>query len=366
LLGYLRCGLQYRYSRLGALPPSRPVQLWFGQFIHGVLEEAFRRYDESRRGGAPRLPPLPDDELQDILALIQRRLAARGLIPWSDDVEELGRARARAAVNELGPELFPLIHQAEVRLTGARMLRLDQIPAEFRFREADRYEMVGIVDVITHVQMEDPALRGNRFLAAILRNLPGNPPPAFEIIVDYKGMRRPPYRAAGGAGPDLWSAYGWQVHTYAHLRSLQRDSLPVMAGVIVYVNELVPTPTDLQALRRETKEGSTDVPLDAASERVLDGWNGRQPVPALPYEFRLARALRVLPISEASMTEALRQFDEIVAKIETCRGKELANGRIISSWEQNVEASTCTACDARTFCPSYADETEPALPGMHA
>ncbi|MDB9525210.1 hypothetical protein PN498_04365 [Oscillatoria sp. CS-180] len=80
---------------------------------------------------------------------------------------------------------------------------------------------------------------------------------------------------------------------------------------------------------------------------------------------RLRRAIRVIPVTEGTMAHALEQFDQTVARIEVCRGRELEEGRVLNTWEKNpAEESTCTACDARTFCPSYGSENQSKLPGV--
>src|SRR4051794_16038745 len=94
VLGFVRCGLQYRYTRIGRMPSSRPVQLWFGQFIHGVLEEAYRRYNQTRRDGRGDPPPWSVERIADIRELIKKRLRSQGLAPWSEEVETLGDRRA--------------------------------------------------------------------------------------------------------------------------------------------------------------------------------------------------------------------------------------------------------------------------------
>jgi hypothetical protein len=289
------------------------------------------------------------------------------LFPWSEELEEFADARAAVTVNDLGPELFPVVHRAEVRLTGARPLPFDQIPSRYRFREADRYEMVGVIDVVTHVEINDPTLRNNLLVKSILAALPPTSLSRFEIIIDYKGMRRPPVVASPGRGPSLWDIYGWQLQTYAHLRSAQEDSLPVIGGVIVYVNEFLPTRGDLILLRQEIRTQTTDITPEAGSaiEKLLNNWREKDSSPALPLEFRLRRALRVVEVVPSTIETALKNFDDVVARIEVCRGKELQHGRVLSTWEQNsADESTCTACDARTFCPSYKKLTTPQLPGV--
>lgn len=367
LLGFLRCGLQYRYTRIGKLPSTQPVQAWFGQFIHGVLEEAYRRYDLARQSGQNQLPPWPETTLDEICDLIQRRLAAQQLFPWGVDLETLGKQRAKAAINELGPELFPLIAKAEVRLTGARALPIALIPEEHRFREADRYEMMGVIDVVTNVELYNPVLWGNRIVREILEALHEEgirPNSEFEVILDYKGMRRPP-QTHSSSGANFWEIYEWQTQTYAHLRQQQSDSLPIVAGMLVYLNELHPTKGDLLRLKQEIADGTTDVVPEPGSEaeRILrDFKKSDKTLPQLPFDFRLKRAIRVMLVTEQTIQHSLEQFDRTVARIEVCRSRELQQGQILSTWEQLPEEQTCVACDARTFCPSYHGATKPTLP----
>ncbi|MGZ0710097.1 PD-(D/E)XK nuclease family protein [Coraliomargarita sp. W4R53] len=362
LLGFLRCGLQYRYTRIGNLPSSHPVQLWFGQFIHAVLEESYRMVKD---GKLP-LPPWSAPDLDVIMDSIDRRLASQNIRCWNKDSEILGRKRATAAVNELGPLLFPLINQAEVRVRGARL-----IPAAIKAliaRDVERYEMLGVIDVVTEIELfKNPALRGNPLLELVVEEIDGTPPPEFEVIVDYKGMKRPDLDANGGAFKEI---YDWQVHTYAHLRGLL-TSKPVIAGVLVYLNEFVPTKSDFYALRKACRAGDRTVLLPdpgSADEDVLLNWKpankGDEP-PQLSFAYRLKRAIRVVPISDASIEKSLNSFDDTVGRIEVCIANEVNSGKVIPSWEKNASHDpTCEACDSKTYCPDYGGLSCPRVPGV--
>ena len=354
LLSFLRCGLQYRYGTLGRLPATRPVQLWFGQFIHGVLEEAFLRY---RAQGDGRV--VGEKELNEILELVARRLAASGLRPRNRRLEEIGQDRARTAVRQLGPELFPIISQAEIPLKGTRHMRLDCWPKSLPRRESDRYEMAGIIDVITEVTLDDPAMGSNRIVSAILSALNDPLPDKFEVIVDYKGMRRPPTSTSPRA-PDYWSIYEWQLQTYATLRSLQPDARLVAAGVLMYLNELRPSVNDIAALRRELRYGLTDVVPTPGSndEQFLNSDKSRGFVPDLSFNFRLKRALRIVPISTESQQDAAQHFDDVVLDIEIARANERRSPQIREQWPNSpFDDATCVACDWRAVCPAHPDVT---------
>lgn len=228
--------------------------------------------------------------------------------------------------------------------------------------------MAGVVDVITEVQLDDPALAHNQIVRAILDALDASTPSEFEVIVDYKGMRRPPI-VTNGSGPDYWSIYEWQLQTYARLRSVQPGARPVLAGALVFVNELRPTWTDVEALRREVRADLTDIEPAPGSndEQLLVAHRQRgAPPPAFSFAFRLTRALRVIPISSTSQDAAASHFDDVVFNIELSRARERRSPHILTEWPTNAsDDATCVACDWRTICPEHPSAV-PSLPQQEA
>jgi len=364
LLSFLRCGLQYRYHNGSALPPSRPVQMWFGEFIHGVMENAYRiwsvnppsfpwPYNPTPYRGSPPPGRLAHDvgTLGDV---VESTLLAQGKAPRSRETRESAYLRAERAINELGPHLFPLISSAEERVIGTR-----DVPAHAQSR-ASLYELHGIIDVLGSVKL-GVASGGNvlcEAIQAVCPSLKGD----FEIIVDYKGSRRPrtdhPY----------WEHGDWQVQTYAWLRTRQPKALPVVAGILLYVNELAPGTSGIVELKQEIAKGITDVvPANGDSDYyALSAWRPGAAVPALSPAFRMRRAIRVIPVNPASQQLATAKFDNVVADIETCVTAEAGSGKILQQWKSCGEEETCVACDFRHFCPDRAPRStgkKPSPPG---
>ena len=263
LLSYRRCAMQYRFYNGSALPPSRPVQMWYGEFIHGMLEAAFRLWEAAGgtlqfpwpctplpEAGPPVAPPpgLADHDLLVIGWPIEEALAHEGKRARSRRARISAYRRAEVAINVLGPHLFPLIADAEQKVIGTRLL-----PAApgGPLQRSERYALHGVIDVLTNVELAS-AGAGNIIREAVEAACPGLTG-TFEVIVDYKGSHRP------AVHEDHWSLGEWQVQTYAWLRQRQQLAHPVAAGILIYVNELAPGGDDIRRLRNAIAAGNTDV-----------------------------------------------------------------------------------------------------------
>jgi hypothetical protein len=366
LLSFRTCEKQYRYYNGSSLPPSRPVQLWYGEFIHGVLEQAFRLWDATRpgfpwpytaideeeRGVNPPPLDLEDLDLRKFGWTVERPLLQQGKRARSAIARRSAYRRAYVAVNMLGPHLFPLITAAEQRLTKTR-----DMPEREGNRRASHYILTGIVDVLTNMSMSAESLDNpiTRAVRAACPNLDGD----YEVIVDYKSSRRPHLHNGEGEVDLSWRLGEWQVKTYAWLRSQQPDAPRVAAGVLLYLNELSPSSNDVERLRRDiaNQKDITDVRPAAGSrdELLLDLTRSGTRV-ELSEAFRLRRAIRVIPIDEttyeSSMAPATQQFDLIVGEIEDHIEREAATGSISQTWTHTCQDwQTCVACDFKTFCP---------------
>jgi hypothetical protein len=328
--------------------------MWVGEFTHGVFEESYRYWKEKspsfpfpsnptprpRPANPPVRVPYDIGEFGD---RVEARLAASGTNSRSRVIRELAYDRMEAALNLLGPLLFPLITAAEQRINGTR--EMPELPQEGRYRQGGRYELTGIVDVISSVDLTQH--EGNplvKRVRSVLRQMPGQ----FDVIVDYKGMRRPESNSS------LWLHQEWQIQTYAWLRSQVPRAIPIAAGILVYVNEFFPSAQDMQALQQQLKTGALDIAPESGSadEIALRGWRRGMAVPHLSDEFALKRALRIVDVSSSAVDEAVRKIDGVVADIETCSLREHNNGNILTSWSPTGGEGDCEACDFTHFCPA--------------
>ena len=380
LLSYITCGLQYRYQNKGTLPPSKPVQRWFGEFIHGVMEEAYLDWKYQKK-------EFPWDWKEDIRPIedeIDLRLQVRGLYPHDEDLffsinqpgseltiedlnehdhKKLASARAEKAINIWGKHLFPLIDSSELLIKGVRpMPNFDKNTSRSNY-----YGINGVVDVLTSTKInkihEQSSLFNfdNKIVNFIKKNMEESDIEEYEIIIDYKGMKRPPVKVSDPHSEDKWENHKQQILTYSWLRSKQEDSKKISAGIILYLNELVPSKEDLILIKDEIINDLTDIPQDSEFlddiKLILD-WQEDDKMPNLSDEFKIARSIRFIEINEEEKRRALEKFDKVVSDIENSMIREMKGCKIQDAWKAEADKRTCSACDFRTFCKNNSDITK--------
>jgi hypothetical protein len=154
----------------------------------------------------------------------------------------------------------------------------------------------------------------------------------------------------------------WQIMTYAWLRSQQSSAKPIVAGILFYFNELVPSQQDMALLKEDTQNNTTDIMPTGLDLTNISSWQRRQSPPALSSPFKELRSIRVIPISPQSIQNSLNNFDSTVNEIEQSVRLETTGHRINTCWNTIAEPRTCTACDWKTSCPNPSVNYIPTVP----
>ena len=373
-LSFLRCPLQYRYWNKGRWNPTREVQLWFGEFIHKVMHKAYQYWIDTGK----RIDPSSWDWLKEIRPLEEEafiELRSRGVnyngrifCPYTPNYypyhsrdclsnnatqphQLKASENAEAAIKYVGPLIFPFIRDLEVKLRG-----LEQFPSS-----SQQFFVVGIVDVLSAVEV----YRGSPTPALLiyLRNsgidFSDVEEDEFEIIIDYKAMRRPP---TNSNNPDSqqnineFEAHQLQLEYYSYLRAKQQYANPVRVGIVIYLNEFNPKKEDLFKLYEETRNNSTDIPVppDSKTMERLEKWieDGKPDdsiKKILDRQFKLDRGLRIIPINNPNKTR--KDVKNLAKQIQEHIDKERRSQTIQSVWSGRFKEETCVACSYRYFCP---------------
>lgn len=430
LISYLRCPLAYRKIKIGNLTPSRPSQLWFGNFLHGVMQDLFYLY----KIDVPIPPPLkptcelkinmqnkkqkindPPERSKDIdffdyyknikncnlsctdkrclyriCADVFRRLAAQRIFSRSTIMVQSAIFRVYMLLKDIGRELIPLINAAEIPLKGVyryenKNFFSQEIIHNFpKIPISTFFEVHGIIDVITQIDLKKYKLilerknpkefKQNYILESIGKvlcpelNRPSSQKSeelinyekniidslltkynnGFEIILDYKGQERPNLKDSE------WESHEWQLRTYKWLRDQQSQGAPVIAGILIYVNEVFLSLPKIREMVKSIKNKETDTEFN---DSILNDLKKNKYINYNKPEnnaLRYARVIRFIDLQDnLSNKQALESFSKTVLKIEGCIYMEKESGNINRIWECHQNAQMCGTCDYRykNLCP---------------
>lgn len=159
-----------------------------------------------------------------------------------------------------------------------------------------------------------------------------------------------------------WNYHEWQILTYAGLRSQQPHAKPIVAGILFYLNELVPSGVDIRKLKTEIANNETDIIPSGLDLQKINNWQPRTPVPLLSLPFKESRSIRIIPTFQSNVQQSFQNFDTVVDEIENSVLSETGGQSITSCWRAIPNRGTCTACDFKTFCPRSAQPGSPTVP----
>jgi hypothetical protein len=322
LLSFDRCPLQYRLFTRTGVRQSHPVQQWYGNFLHLGMRRAYDAWrvnpDMTRFLWSE---PLEGD-YGELVEVVTARLRADGLFrPATMGV--IAEKRLLRAIRVLGPMVFPLIKEAEVKLSAVRQAQTVQ-------GEEIAYQITGVVDVLAATRFTSDT--DNPLVAFLLDRLDGLGPTGdeLEVILDYKGIARKEVADAGEMA-------GRQILTYSWLRNRRMQKEVVAAGAVVFVNDLL------------AKGGDPNV--DPTSEELLG---------------LLDKVIVPVAVSGSLPEVAAEFFDARVEQIEAAQSEEADGTDLEESWPPRPAKRTCVACDARYHCTSSAANRPKGMSGVFA
>lgn len=228
------------------------------------------------------------------------------------------------------------------------------------------YGINGVVDVLTSININKT--HDNKIIEILKKNEDFKKRIAesvgeeeYEIIIDYKGMKRPPIEVSDSKSENTWESHKQQILTYSWLRSQQEDSKSIFAGIIFYLNELVPSKEDLALIKDEMKNGLIDEKTLEKYKKdfeLIDKWQDDDKAPDLSSEFKLERSIRIINIDSKEIGKSLEKFDDVVYNIEESLINEMKGCKIQDAWKAEADERTCSACDFRTFCKNNKNKTK--------